>query len=172
MTPPGEWNRARPGRKAGRCACAGRAPWRLGGSAPRVCGKGSGLLPSLSLGSRLRGTRLQSPDPSRRLPKGPGEWGPPLRGARWSTPRRFPGLGPRPPPRIVRLPGRATLRSQPPKPTPERNGAPVCARLFKLPAKGPPSRAASQTGPPPRARAAGKGGGRPASQVQLVLRGA
>lgn len=71
MTRPGEWNRARPGRKAERCACAGRAPWRLGGSAPRVCGRGSGLLPSLSLGSRLRGTRPQSPDPARRLPRGP-----------------------------------------------------------------------------------------------------
>lgn len=45
------------------------SPPRLGGSAPRVCGSGSGLLSSLSLCSRLRGTRPQSPDPSGR-PRG------------------------------------------------------------------------------------------------------
>lgn len=69
MTRLGGWDRACPGRKAERCACAGRAPRRLGGSAPRVCGSGSGLLSSLSLCSRLRGTRPQSPDPSGR-PRG------------------------------------------------------------------------------------------------------
>lgn len=45
------------------------SPPRLGGSAPRVCGSGSGLLSSLSLCSRLRGTRPQSPDLSGR-PRG------------------------------------------------------------------------------------------------------
>lgn len=175
MTSPGECNRARPGRKAERCACAGRAPWRLGGSAPRVCGKGSGLLPSLSLGSRLRDTRLQSPDPSRRpggYPRGPAT------GA-----HRFGALAGQ---RRVASPGwaRVLLHGSSGYPVgrlcalsplnPLRSGTePLCVPgSSNFPPRGrraEPSRFPDGPASPRKGCREGRG---PAGQVQLVLRGA